>query len=100
MDALVKTKLVEDDKMCDLTRCGRTDKGVSAYTQVVALIVRFFNQNKCNYNNIRSCETDDPSVYWPEDSDEAVKADYISKPELNYVKMLNGVLPNNIQVTA
>jgi tRNA U38,U39,U40 pseudouridine synthase TruA len=36
----MKTLLVIDDKSCDLTRSGRTDKGVSALGNVIALRLR------------------------------------------------------------
>ncbi|CAI4221982.1 unnamed protein product [Auanema sp. JU1783] len=86
-EALLKTKLIEDWSSCDLSRCGRTDKGVSAFKQVAALVVR-------------SCNTDDPNVFWPEGTLEQVKSSYQSKPELSYLKMLNGVLPPTIKAVA
>ena len=33
-ETLEKVKLVEDARNCNYTRCGRTDKGVSALGQV------------------------------------------------------------------
>ena len=38
--ALVETKLIENLEKCDYSRCGRTDKGVSAFGQVVSLRIR------------------------------------------------------------
>ncbi|KAK6059787.1 tRNA pseudouridine synthase A [Cooperia oncophora] len=38
MDALLKTKLICSEKDCDFSRCGRTDKGVSAFKQVAAVV--------------------------------------------------------------
>ena len=41
--ALEKTCLIEDRDKCDYSRCGRTDKGVSAFGQVMIL--------NCNHPN-------------------------------------------------
>lgn len=41
MQALIKTHLIEDWTKCDFSRCGRTDKGVSAFKQTAAMVVRF-----------------------------------------------------------
>ncbi|KAJ2378751.1 pseudouridine synthase deg1, partial [Coemansia sp. RSA 2603] len=38
--ALAKCKLIADDASCGYSRCGRTDRGVSALGQVAALYVR------------------------------------------------------------
>ncbi len=38
--ALKKTHLIKDRASCQYSRCGRTDKGVSAFGQVIALNVR------------------------------------------------------------
>ncbi|EFO16352.1 hypothetical protein LOAG_12156 [Loa loa] len=83
--ALMKTKLVESWENCGWNRCGRTDKGVSAFKQVASLIVR-------------SNEPEGEGVFWPAiahtSSETAVKG------ELQYVKMLNSTLPTNIRVLA
>lgn len=39
-EALEKTKLIKDRNSADYSRCGRTDKGVSALCQIVALKLR------------------------------------------------------------
>ena len=39
-DALLKLKLITDKQSCNYSRCGRTDRGVSALGQIVALSVR------------------------------------------------------------
>jgi tRNA pseudouridine38/39 synthase len=73
--ALLKVKLIDEDiKKCNWTKCGRTDKGVSAYDQVVALDIRS-NQKQSDE------PTDDDS-------------------ELNYIYMLNRHLPSDIRVYA
>jgi hypothetical protein len=38
--ALCKLRLVSDRRSCNYNRCGRTDKGVSAFGQVISLNVR------------------------------------------------------------
>lgn len=38
--ALIKSRLIQNRESCQWTKCGRTDKGVSAFKQVVALTVR------------------------------------------------------------
>ncbi|VDO14056.1 unnamed protein product, partial [Haemonchus placei] len=87
MDALLKTKLITSEKDCDFSRCGRTDKGVSAFKQVAAVVVR-------------SSDIDGAFVFWPESTDKSVIESYPKKEELSYLKMLNGVLPRNISVIA
>ncbi|OLL24432.1 tRNA pseudouridine(38/39) synthase [Neolecta irregularis DAH-3] len=38
--ALLHTRLISSFESCDFARCGRTDKGVSAFGQVMSLLVR------------------------------------------------------------
>ncbi|KAD4584765.1 hypothetical protein E3N88_22366 [Mikania micrantha] len=79
--ALQKTRLVLGEKK-DLhySRCGRTDKGVSSVGQVVALLLRSKHKEPRD-------DTFEESV--DEGSDEG---------ELDYVRILNGVLPDDIRV--
>ncbi|UJR15746.1 hypothetical protein I4U23_002681 [Adineta vaga] len=39
-DALMKTRLIEERATSNYHRCGRTDRGVSAFTQVISITVR------------------------------------------------------------
>ncbi|KAF2353764.1 Pseudouridine synthase catalytic domain [Trinorchestia longiramus] len=39
-DALLKTKLIKSRQTSNYHRCGRTDKGVSAFAQVISITVR------------------------------------------------------------
>lgn len=39
-DALVRTRLIADIESCGYSRCGRTDRGVSAFGQVIGVRVR------------------------------------------------------------
>ncbi|KAJ3673354.1 hypothetical protein LUZ60_006728 [Juncus effusus] len=73
--ALERTKILTGNiKESNYSRCGRTDRGVSATGQVISLFVR---SNLKDDNNSESEE----------------------KPEIDYVKVLNRVLPSDIRVT-
>ncbi|XP_078433973.1 pseudouridine synthase family protein isoform X2 [Wolffia australiana] len=82
--ALVKTKLSSINR-ADLcySRCGRTDKGVSSTGQVVALYVRS-KMKETSADVINKTET-------------CVKM--MPDEEIDYVKVLNKALPNDIRVT-
>ena len=90
--ALHKSRLITDRTLSNFNRCGRTDKGVSALCQVVALNVR------------SNLPIDHPDAILPMSGADKV----ISKVpldqwlnhqhELNYAKMLNGLLPKDIRV--
>lgn len=70
-NAMLKTRLIESPESCRFSRCGRTDKGVSAVGQVMAL-------------NVRSASlVDGPEV-----------------DEMAWVNQLNGVLPASIRILA
>ncbi|XP_071716433.1 uncharacterized protein [Rutidosis leptorrhynchoides] len=76
--ALQKTRLVLSDKKdLQYSRCGRTDKGVSSVGQVVALLLRS-KRKELDANS----------------SEELVN----DEGELDYVRILNGVLPDDIRV--
>ncbi|XP_076940994.1 uncharacterized protein LOC143610386 [Bidens hawaiensis] len=78
--ALQKTRLVLGDrKDLQYSRCGRTDKGVSSVGQVVALLLR---------SKHKETGGDTSEEFVDEGSD----------GELDYVKILNGVLPDDIRV--
>lgn len=77
LDAMAQTKLIEaaDPASCGMSRCGRTDKGVSALNQVIALHVRL------------ALPLDEQG---PENDTR----------ELPYLTILNSKLPPEIRVTA
>ncbi|XP_057736729.1 uncharacterized protein LOC130951984 isoform X3 [Arachis stenosperma] len=76
--ALEKTRLlVGDRKESQYSRCGRTDKGVSSVGQVIALFLR------SNLNDVGSGEI-------------ALESQY--EGEIDYVRVLNRVLPNDIRI--
>ncbi|XP_024972274.1 tRNA pseudouridine(38/39) synthase [Cynara cardunculus var. scolymus] len=76
--ALEKTRLVLSDKKdLQYSRCGRTDKGVSSVGQVVSLLLR--SKRKEHGGNTYEELVD-------------------KEGELDYVRILNGVLPDDIRV--
>lgn len=85
-DALTQTRLLEDRTQAHYHRCGRTDKGVSAFSQVISI-------------DLRTNLTEGTGVF----AQEGYSPDTSAAPrteELNYVKILNGVLPPEIRVLA
>lgn len=78
LQALAKAKLVPeaDPASCNFSRCGRTDKGVSALNQVISLDVRSALSTEDQQNK---------------DND---------KKEIPYLTILNALLPSDIRITA
>ncbi|XP_026876085.2 tRNA pseudouridine(38/39) synthase isoform X1 [Electrophorus electricus] len=81
-EALLKTRLIQDRQSSNYHRCGRTDKGVSAFSQVISI-------------DLRSSQFSGLGVTIP--------AGVEGKPEtpmteLPYVKILNRVLPPDVRV--
>ncbi|KTW25678.1 tRNA pseudouridine(38-40) synthase [Pneumocystis carinii B80] len=72
--ALKKAKLIDQESNCNFSRCGRTDKSVSAIGQVIAL-------------NVRSNKT------FKQDSEE-------NCGEIKYIDILNKLLPKTIRILA
>ncbi|GAA57020.1 tRNA pseudouridine synthase 3, partial [Clonorchis sinensis] len=86
MDAFEKARLIEDRISCDFTVCGRTDKGVSALGQVVSLVVR-------------SALVSGLGIV--DDSGTAInERPSIPDVELDYVFLLNKLLPPDIRILA
>lgn len=86
-DALTKTKLIEDRPTSNYSRCGRTDKGVSAFGQVITLDVR---------TNLH----EGLGVIVREGVEKKELPGGKEEKELNYVHVLNRVLPPDIRVLA
>ncbi|KAK9234950.1 pseudouridine synthase [Lipomyces kononenkoae] len=77
LKALLTCKLIESEtdlEACQFSRCGRTDKGVSALAQVISLRVR--------------------SRLTPDEQKEEVN----DERELSYITMLNNLLPLDIRM--
>ena len=86
---------------CEYSKCGRTDKGVSAFGQVTGIRVRSSRPkegatkgNLQNDNEVNGIEEDIQS-----DEESAQEWDHI-KDELPYIQVLNRVLPPDIRVLA
>ncbi|EAL62978.1 tRNA pseudouridylate synthase [Dictyostelium discoideum AX4] len=110
--AFLKTSLIPDIKTANYFKSGRTDKGVSAYGQVISLYVRsnlkegegiippkdqsggpISNRTKSNKTELTKNN----------DNEKARKGNKKSiedDEELPYIKMLNGVLPPEIRILA
>ncbi|KAL6209383.1 hypothetical protein ACLB2K_020325 [Fragaria x ananassa] len=81
--ALEKTRLlIGDKKDSHYSRCGRTDKGVSAVGQVIALYLRSNLKEACE-------NSEDPSKMIFQEQYEG---------EIDYVRVLNRALPDDIRV--
>lgn len=84
-EVLQRTRLVEDIHSCKYSRCGRTDKGVSALGQVVAL-------------QVRSNLLEGAGVIVAEDSQAHLRRHANTTTELPYMVMLNKNLPDEVRV--
>lgn len=91
--ALTKTCLVESRSQCNYNRCGRTDKGVSSYGQVVNLIVR---SNQTDEDAPQNIGLFTPANY----TGQTTSGPSENSQELDYVAMLNRVLPEHIKIIA
>jgi len=81
-EALIRTRLIESRETSNYHRCGRTDKGVSAFCQVISIDLR---------SNMLEGLGIVPSQKENTKSNPA-------KGELDYVNMLNRTLPPEIRV--
>lgn len=110
--ALTKTKLIfpkhkegqnEDDvswEGCDYSKCGRTDRGVSAFGQVIGVRVRSNRPKEWPAEN----QDEDKDMNDAQDADETEKPppkifDPI-RDELPYIQLINRVLPPDIRILA
>ncbi|KPP56802.1 tRNA pseudouridine(38/39) synthase-like [Scleropages formosus] len=82
-EALLKTRLIQDRQTSNYHRCGRTDKGVSAFSQVITIDLR----------STQFCGG--LGVILPPNIDDKQKP---NTAELPYTKILNRVLPPDIRV--
>lgn len=108
--ALVKACLIfpKDDRIvdfdsCEYSKCGRTDRGVSAFGQVIALRVR--SNRPLPKERVRSAEeiAADSALEKPEGTEEDAPE---PKPfddildEIPYARTLNRILPEDIRILA
>lgn len=100
--ALVKTKIIfkaEDEPLnwegCEYSKCGRTDKGVSAFGQIIALRVRSNRPVRRQQNHSCEAAEDDDALNGtlPEEFHDV-------HDELPYPHLLNRVLPPDIRILA
>lgn len=92
-NALIKTRLVESRDKCNYNRCGRTDKGVSSSGQVVNLTLRS--------NLLDETKPENHGLFTPEEYIGGLERNSITEPqEIQYVHILNRVLPKHIRVLA
>lgn len=87
--ALVLTKLIKCREESNYHRCGRTDKGVSAFQQVITIDVR---------SNLNEDESQGIFSYEGCIADQRTRSS--SSEEINFCKILNSKLPPHIQVLA
>lgn len=96
---------------CRYSKCGRTDRGVSAFGQVIALNVRSAKRRvvEAEPNGVMEAEpaltadtgTKDTEITngKPQEAAEEKEFDHIAD-ELPYISMLNNVLPQSIRILA
>ncbi|NXL68398.1 PUS3 synthase, partial [Chordeiles acutipennis] len=82
-EALKKTRLVDERQTSNYHRCGRTDKGVSAFGQVISLDLR---SNLVEGKKLNGHQSD--------------SKDKSEEEELRYTHILNRVLPPDIRALA
>ncbi|KAL8173772.1 UNVERIFIED_CONTAM: tRNA pseudouridine synthase 3 [Gekko kuhli] len=83
-ESLVKTRLVETRQSSNYHRCGRTDKGVSAFGQVISLDLR---------SNFSEKTVDELGITTKDKASSASE-------EIRYTHILNRVLPPDIRILA
>ena len=86
-NALLLTKLIQSRETSNYHRCGRTDKGVSAFQQVITI-------------DLRSNLLEGPGVYSYEGCRAHERKRGDEDNEINYCKILNANLPPYVQVLA
>ncbi|PVU95082.1 hypothetical protein BB561_002067 [Smittium simulii] len=97
--ALIKGKLITSEETCGYSRCGRTDRGVSAFGQVISLYVRssaIWHEPDSSLGD----SADIPELYI--DTFNASKPIILpdNELELPYARIINNLLPMDIRVLA
>eukprot|EP01095_Lingulamoeba_sp_RSL-Kostka_P005121 TRINITY_DN1646_c3_g1_i1.p1 TRINITY_DN1646_c3_g1~~TRINITY_DN1646_c3_g1_i1.p1 ORF type:complete len:518 (+),score=130.75 TRINITY_DN1646_c3_g1_i1:52-1605(+) len=87
--ALIRAKLIEDRSTCNFDRSGRTDTGVSAFSQVFSLNIRTNELIETVSNN----NNDDSN-----NENNKNKEKNKNRKKLEYCKILNSILPDDIRV--
>jgi len=103
-DAHRKQRLEVSWEGCQYSKCGRTDRGVSAFGQVIGIRVRSNAPVQKEELLANSGEEDSQDDTTPLDADAFPEQEPLSfdpiKDELPYVYMLNMVLPPDIRILA
>jgi len=99
-EGLVKCRLIDKRENCGYSRCGRTDKGVSAFGQIIALRVRSAFPPSTPVDHLPSNPNDEVAVTMKKVNKETKEEVTVTEmvKELDYIKMLNGVLPQELRV--
>ncbi|KAJ2811204.1 pseudouridine synthase deg1, partial [Coemansia furcata] len=100
--ALASCKLIEDESSCDYSRCGRTDRGVSGFGQVIALYVRSAGQYISDEEAEAELAKGTDASRITRDEQNGGRAVLLppAERELPYVNMLNKTLPPAIRILA
>lgn len=91
INALIKACLIESRQKSRFNRCGRTDKGVSSFGQVVDLNIRSNLVDESDHQNVGLFT---PHNYTGSGNSQS------NVDEINYVDILNRLLPDHIKVIA
>ncbi|TMW56490.1 hypothetical protein Poli38472_006500 [Pythium oligandrum] len=94
-NALVQTKMIKDIDSSEYTRCGRTDKGVSAFGQVISLKVRSNLPVNGKLLDHESIDEVPPGVKFRV---QMPKGDIRNVTEVDYTVAINRALPDDIRV--
>ena len=92
--ALEKTHLIESRKTCNFSKCGRTDKGVSAFGNVVSVDIRMIpSRYDAHCSRLTQINVHHRHLIIIVDRDERVPAN------VYLLGILNKVLPDTIRIT-
>lgn len=93
--ALQKACLIKDRTSSAYSRCGRTDKGVSAFGQVISINLRTHLTAEAGAGEVGFIRKESAL-----ESEVQRKLTETPKPEIDYVHLTNRLLPDDIKVTA
>jgi len=98
LDTYSPGSLPVDWEGCEYSKCGRTDKGVSAFGQVIALKVRSARKRRRVVQvDYAAHQIENSSESWEFDPEDGFND---RTDELDYVRLLNNVLPPTIRILA
>lgn len=96
--ALLKTRLIKSRETSNYHRCGRTDKGVSAFDQVISITLRSKLRKGMGVlgpSQEETFSTTNEATQHQEEQDEEEEGE-----EIDYIQLLNRVLPQEIRALA